>query len=101
LKRFVDNSESGRKPIMITDWDGTMKDYCSQYVTNLQPIYSALSMAIFSNVNLENGFSKKLVLVGYTKPVFADILCGLIMCRHKEENHFNSQYFPKSSRKIK
>uniref|UniRef100_A0A914LXU2 Trehalose-6-phosphate phosphatase helical bundle domain-containing protein n=1 Tax=Meloidogyne incognita TaxID=6306 RepID=A0A914LXU2_MELIC len=49
LKRFVDNSESGRKPIMITDWDGTMKDYCSQYVTNLQPIYSALSMAIFSN----------------------------------------------------
>lgn len=35
---------------MITDWDGTMKDYCSQYVTNLQPIYSALSMAIFSHV---------------------------------------------------
>ncbi|KAL7070687.1 hypothetical protein ACQ4LE_010115 [Meloidogyne hapla] len=49
LKRFVDNSGTNRKPIMITDWDGTMKDYCSQYVTNLQPIYSALSMAIFSN----------------------------------------------------
>lgn len=39
-----------RKPIMITDWDGTMKDYCSQYATNLQPIYSAISMAKFSKM---------------------------------------------------
>jgi hypothetical protein len=33
---------------MITDWDGTMKDYCSQYATNLQPIFSAVGMARFA-----------------------------------------------------
>ena len=38
----------GRKPIFITDWDGTMKDYCTQYATNLQPIYSAVGMARFA-----------------------------------------------------
>uniref|UniRef100_A0A915EJL1 Trehalose-6-phosphate phosphatase C-terminal domain-containing protein n=1 Tax=Ditylenchus dipsaci TaxID=166011 RepID=A0A915EJL1_9BILA len=46
---FIASTETeGRKPIMITDWDGTMKDYCSQYATNLQPIYSAVSMARFA-----------------------------------------------------
>lgn len=49
LKNFINDSV---KPILITDWDGTMKDYCSQYATNLQPIYSALSMAKFSEVFL-------------------------------------------------
>ncbi|KAI1718359.1 trehalose-phosphatase [Ditylenchus destructor] len=49
LTDFIHSTESeGRKPIMITDWDGTMKDYCSQYATNLQPIYSAISMARFA-----------------------------------------------------
>lgn len=37
LKNFVKSAiDQGRKPIIITDWDGTMKDYCSQYATNLQ-----------------------------------------------------------------
>lgn len=37
LRRFVSSAlDEGRRPIMITDWDGTMKDYCSQYATNLQ-----------------------------------------------------------------
>lgn len=49
LKRFVASAlDEGRKPIFITDWDGTMKDYCSQYATNLQPIYSAVGLAKFS-----------------------------------------------------
>ncbi|KAI6191984.1 putative trehalose-6-phosphate synthase 2 [Aphelenchoides bicaudatus] len=49
LRRFVGSAiDEGRKPIMITDWDGTMKDYCSQYLTNLQPIYSAVGMARFA-----------------------------------------------------
>ncbi|KAI1720407.1 trehalose-phosphatase [Ditylenchus destructor] len=49
LTDFIHSTETeGRKPIMITDWDGTMKDYCSQYATNLQPIYSAISMARFA-----------------------------------------------------
>lgn len=49
LQTFVSSRETeGRKPIMITDWDGTMKDYCSQYATNLQPIYSAINMAQFA-----------------------------------------------------
>lgn len=43
-----DNSPPPRLPIMVTDWDGTMKDYCSQYATNLQPVYTALSMARFA-----------------------------------------------------
>ena len=49
LKKFISLSDlnNGRKPIMITDWDGTMKDYCSQYATNLQPIYSAISLSTF------------------------------------------------------
>ncbi|KAL3121391.1 hypothetical protein niasHT_004975 [Heterodera trifolii] len=52
--RFLEKLKSGScesnglKPIMITDWDGTMKDYCSRYATNLQPIYSAISLAKFS-----------------------------------------------------
>ena len=40
--------QTPRLPIMVTDWDGTMKDYCSQYATNLQPVYTALSMARFA-----------------------------------------------------
>lgn len=51
LKQFVKSAEEhpqGKKPILVTDWDGTMKDYCSQYATNLQPIYSALGMANFA-----------------------------------------------------
>ncbi|CAD5230127.1 unnamed protein product [Bursaphelenchus okinawaensis] len=52
LKRFVvpvpDSNGTLVKPIMITDWDGTMKDYCSQYATNLQPIYSALGLHRFA-----------------------------------------------------
>uniref|UniRef100_A0A1I7X5Q4 T6PP_N domain-containing protein n=1 Tax=Heterorhabditis bacteriophora TaxID=37862 RepID=A0A1I7X5Q4_HETBA len=37
LMDFVDSSySSGQKPLFVTDWDGTMKDYCSQYATNLQ-----------------------------------------------------------------
>lgn len=36
LRDFIKQDESGHKPVMITDWDGTMKDYCSQYATNLQ-----------------------------------------------------------------
>uniref|UniRef100_A0A914H5A4 Trehalose-6-phosphate phosphatase helical bundle domain-containing protein n=1 Tax=Globodera rostochiensis TaxID=31243 RepID=A0A914H5A4_GLORO len=53
--RFMEQLRSGSangaeelKPILITDWDGTMKDYCAQYATNLQPIYSAISLAQFS-----------------------------------------------------
>uniref|UniRef100_A0A7E4ZXJ4 T6PP_N domain-containing protein n=1 Tax=Panagrellus redivivus TaxID=6233 RepID=A0A7E4ZXJ4_PANRE len=51
LKKFVKSAEEhpqGKKPILVTDWDGTMKDYCSQYATNLQPVYSALGMANFA-----------------------------------------------------
>ena len=49
LRAFVKSTiESGRKPIMVTDWDGTMKEYCSQYATNIQPIYSAIGMAKFA-----------------------------------------------------
>jgi len=49
LKTFVKSAkEFNQKPIMVTDWDGTMKDYCSQYATNLQPIYSAIGMAKFA-----------------------------------------------------
>ncbi|CAJ0565436.1 unnamed protein product, partial [Mesorhabditis spiculigera] len=40
--------KEGRKPLFITDWDGTMKEYCTQYATNLQPIYSAVCMARFA-----------------------------------------------------
>lgn len=37
LRSFVSSVvDEGRKPILVTDWDGTMKDYCSQYATNLQ-----------------------------------------------------------------
>ncbi|EPB79694.1 hypothetical protein ANCCEY_01238 [Ancylostoma ceylanicum] len=36
LMDFVDSAYSGVKPLLVTDWDGTMKDYCSQYATNLQ-----------------------------------------------------------------
>ncbi|VDN18795.1 unnamed protein product [Gongylonema pulchrum] len=38
LKTFIQPVENndGKKPIFVTDWDGTMKDYCSQYATNLQ-----------------------------------------------------------------
>ncbi|KAI6229697.1 putative trehalose-6-phosphate synthase 2 [Aphelenchoides fujianensis] len=49
LARFLNSTATeGRKPIMITDWDGTMKDYCSQYATNLQPIYSAAAIGRFA-----------------------------------------------------
>uniref|UniRef100_A0A0N4ZQV1 T6PP_N domain-containing protein n=1 Tax=Parastrongyloides trichosuri TaxID=131310 RepID=A0A0N4ZQV1_PARTI len=50
LEKFVKESADGKKPIFITDWDGTMKDYCSQYATNLQPIYSAIGMAKFAKL---------------------------------------------------
>jgi len=50
LRKFTQSFDSqGRKPILITDWDGTMKDYCAQYATNFQPIYSAVSIANFAN----------------------------------------------------
>ncbi|KAE9548080.1 hypothetical protein FO519_008709 [Halicephalobus sp. NKZ332] len=48
LRAFVRSGKDSNKPIMVTDWDGTMKDYCSQYATNLQPIYSAIGMAKFA-----------------------------------------------------
>ncbi|KAK0403203.1 hypothetical protein QR680_016780 [Steinernema hermaphroditum] len=50
LKKFAETSKGDPelKPILVTDWDGTMKDYCSQYATNLQPIYSAISLARFA-----------------------------------------------------
>uniref|UniRef100_A0AC35UHS0 Mannosyl-3-phosphoglycerate phosphatase n=1 Tax=Rhabditophanes sp. KR3021 TaxID=114890 RepID=A0AC35UHS0_9BILA len=50
LKEFIKlESADSDKPIFITDWDGTMKDYCSQYATNLQPIYSAIGMFKFAS----------------------------------------------------
>lgn len=46
---FIESSKlEERGPIFITDWDGTMKDYCTQYATNLQPVYSAIDMARFA-----------------------------------------------------
>ncbi|GMT33117.1 hypothetical protein PFISCL1PPCAC_24414, partial [Pristionchus fissidentatus] len=48
LNHLVDKSLKV-KPIFITDWDGTMKNYCSQYATNLQPVYSAIGMAAFAS----------------------------------------------------
>ncbi|TKR72976.1 hypothetical protein L596_020353 [Steinernema carpocapsae] len=48
LKRFVGSAQGVERPIFVTDWDGTMKDYCSQYATNIQPIYSAISLARFA-----------------------------------------------------
>ncbi|CAJ0954232.1 unnamed protein product, partial [Mesorhabditis belari] len=51
LVDYVESAQperENRKPLFITDWDGTMKDYCSQYATNLQPIYSAVCMAGFA-----------------------------------------------------
>ncbi|VDM75064.1 unnamed protein product [Strongylus vulgaris] len=50
LMDFVDSAYSGIKPLLITDWDGTMKDYCSQYATNLQPVYSAVVMGRFAEL---------------------------------------------------
>ena len=51
LRLFVQSfDDTGKKPILITDWDGTMKDYCSQYATNLQPTYSAIGMANFAKM---------------------------------------------------
>ncbi|KHN76157.1 Trehalose-phosphatase [Toxocara canis] len=49
LRSFAESNTNGRKPIFITDWDGTMKDYCSQYATNLQPVYSAVGMTRFAS----------------------------------------------------
>ncbi|PAV61235.1 hypothetical protein WR25_23250 [Diploscapter pachys] len=48
LTGFASGSENGTKPMFITDWDGTMKDYCSQYATNIQPVYSAYLMGRFA-----------------------------------------------------
>ncbi|CAI2358169.1 unnamed protein product [Caenorhabditis sp. 36 PRJEB53466] len=49
LLDLIDTSSTdGIKPLFITDWDGTMKDYCSQYATNLQPAYSAVVMGVFA-----------------------------------------------------
>ncbi|KAJ1369174.1 hypothetical protein KIN20_030577 [Parelaphostrongylus tenuis] len=50
LMDFVDSACTGVKPLLVTDWDGTMKDYCSQYATNLQPVYSAVMMGRFAAV---------------------------------------------------
>ncbi|KIH68127.1 hypothetical protein ANCDUO_01539 [Ancylostoma duodenale] len=50
LMDFVDSAYSGVKPLLVTDWDGTMKDYCSQYATNLQPVYSAVVMGRFAEL---------------------------------------------------
>jgi predicted metal-dependent enzyme (double-stranded beta helix superfamily) len=51
LQLFIKSyDDTGKKPILITDWDGTMKDYCSQYATNLQPTYSAIGMANFASI---------------------------------------------------
>ncbi|KHJ98483.1 hypothetical protein OESDEN_01538 [Oesophagostomum dentatum] len=50
LMDFVDSAYSGIKPLLVTDWDGTMKDYCSQYATNLQPVYSAVVMGRFAEL---------------------------------------------------
>uniref|UniRef100_A0A0K0FP14 Trehalose-phosphatase (projected from Caenorhabditis elegans ortholog gob-1) n=1 Tax=Strongyloides venezuelensis TaxID=75913 RepID=A0A0K0FP14_STRVS len=50
LEKFIKESSDGKKPIFVTDWDGTMKDYCSQYATNLQPIYSAICMTQFAKL---------------------------------------------------
>ncbi|VDM53211.1 unnamed protein product [Angiostrongylus costaricensis] len=53
---FVDSAYTGVKPLFVTDWDGTMKDYCSQYATNLQasasffPVYSAVMLGRFAAV---------------------------------------------------
>uniref|UniRef100_A0A915PXY7 Trehalose-6-phosphate phosphatase helical bundle domain-containing protein n=1 Tax=Setaria digitata TaxID=48799 RepID=A0A915PXY7_9BILA len=50
LRTFIGSEmTNGKKPIFVTDWDGTMKDYCSQYATNLQPIYSAIGMVRFAD----------------------------------------------------
>lgn len=48
LMDLIEPHCSGKKPLFITDWDGTMKDYCSQYATNLQPSYSAVVMGDFA-----------------------------------------------------
>ncbi|KAF1749062.1 hypothetical protein GCK72_025529 [Caenorhabditis remanei] len=48
LLDLIDTQVTGKKPLFITDWDGTMKDYCSQYATNLQPAYSAIVMGVFA-----------------------------------------------------
>ncbi|CAD6189155.1 unnamed protein product [Caenorhabditis auriculariae] len=50
LLEFIRSTEiHGVKPLFVTDWDGTMKDYCSQYATNVQPIYSAVVMGYFAS----------------------------------------------------
>ncbi|GMT04294.1 hypothetical protein PENTCL1PPCAC_26468, partial [Pristionchus entomophagus] len=48
LNHLIDNSLSVQ-PMFITDWDGTMKNYCAQYATNLQPVYSAIGMSEFAS----------------------------------------------------
>lgn len=48
LMDLITLDDDGTKPLFITDWDGTMKDYCSQYATNLQPAYSAIVMGVFA-----------------------------------------------------
>ncbi|KAL3990737.1 Trehalose-phosphatase [Acanthocheilonema viteae] len=49
LRTFITlDATTDKKPIFVTDWDGTMKDYCSQYATNLQPVYSAVGMTRFA-----------------------------------------------------
>ncbi|CAB3410271.1 unnamed protein product [Caenorhabditis bovis] len=49
LRKLIETeSTDGVLPLFITDWDGTMKDYCSQYATNVQPVYSAVAMGHFA-----------------------------------------------------
>lgn len=51
LQEVTDKSTTnGVKPLFVTDWDGTMKDYCSQYATNVQPIYSAVVLGTFASL---------------------------------------------------
>ncbi|VDO93209.1 unnamed protein product [Soboliphyme baturini] len=39
---------TGSIDLFITDWDGTMKTYCCNYRTSMQPAYSAVIVALFA-----------------------------------------------------
>ena len=38
------------KPNLVTDWDGTMKTYSSQYVTCMQPAADATFMLVVEGI---------------------------------------------------
>uniref|UniRef100_A0A5S6QYK5 T6PP_N domain-containing protein n=1 Tax=Trichuris muris TaxID=70415 RepID=A0A5S6QYK5_TRIMR len=46
LKRIM----SAGLGVFITDWDGTMKTYCSNYRTSVQPVYSAYWLSGFAKL---------------------------------------------------